>query len=135
MTRAPLPRRGLRRILGRYWLPPALYLLLIWTLSSRTSLLPEAPPFPHFDKVAHFAEYGGLGLLLARAIGMTFGRFAVGAAILFAVSYGALDEVHQAFVPGRQPSLLDVLADLAGATSGALLWAWIARRRHGSSAA
>lgn len=127
MTGSSTTRGSLRRTLVAYWLPPALYLATIWALSSRSSLLPDVPPFPHFDKVAHFAEYGVLGLLLARAVGRSLGRYAVGAAIAIAVAYGALDEVHQAFVPGRQSSLLDVAADLVGATAGALVWAWLPR--------
>jgi VanZ family protein len=36
-------------------------------------------------------------------------------AIGIAAAYGVLDEIHQHFVPGRQPDVLDVLTDLAGA--------------------
>ena len=44
------------------------------------------------------------------------------AAMAFAAVYAAVDEVHQAFVPGRWATLPDWLADVAGiAVAGGLL--------------
>jgi VanZ family protein len=34
---------------------------------------------------------------------------------------GALDEAHQSFVPGRTPSIGDLLADVVGGTLGAII--------------
>jgi VanZ family protein len=44
--------------------------------------------------------------------------------------YGASDEWHQSFVPGRYPAVSDWLADAAGIVIGymALYW-WIETRR------
>lgn len=39
----------------------------------------------------------------------------------FAALHGVFDELHQAFVPGRHPSLTDVGVDAAGALVGVLL--------------
>jgi VanZ family protein len=39
-------------------------------------------------------------------------------AFLGAMAFGVGDEVHQAFVPGREPSLLDLGLDAAGAVGG-----------------
>jgi VanZ family protein len=72
------------------------------------------------DKALHALEYLPLGFLWARVVpGTARGRFFLGwlAAVLFAVS----DEIHQAFVPGRNADWLDVLADTAGSGLGALL--------------
>ena len=40
---------------------------------------------------------------------------------VMALAYGLSDELHQAYVPGRQSSFYDVLADGAGALLGAAL--------------
>ncbi|HSH41142.1 MAG TPA: VanZ family protein, partial [Arenicellales bacterium] len=42
-------------------------------------------------------------------------------ALGLAVLYGISDEWHQSFVPGREPDVLDVLADGVGAAVGILL--------------
>jgi VanZ family protein len=72
------------------------------------------------DKVAHLGLYTIMGAALAwgeRCVGRKL-PFLL---ILLGVSYGALDEWHQSFVPGRTPSLGDVLADTAGVILGFFL--------------
>lgn len=56
-------------------------------------------------------------------------RSAVLGASLYAVTFGATDEWHQSFVPGRDPSWGDFLADAAGAVAGALTLSWAVMRR------
>jgi VanZ family protein len=110
----------------------------IWVLSS----LPLGVPvedFPLRDKGVHLVEYGGLGFLLAHAAFRTWPRhhpLRTGAlALLIAVLWGFLDEIHQASVPGRASDALDLLADTIGATAGVALRALVrgaasrARRR------
>ena len=36
--------------------------------------------------------------------------------------FGASDEFHQSFVPGRDTDVFDWVADTLGATAGALVW-------------
>jgi VanZ family protein len=67
-------------------------------------------------KLAHVAEYAVLGALLVRATGQLRLAFALG--LLYAVS----DEVHQAFVPGRMGSPVDVAVDAVGVALGIVLW-------------
>ena len=74
-------------------------------------------------KLAHAAEYAFLGLLLARAAGRP------SVALLLGVTYAALDEVHQTFVPGRAGRPLDVLIDTAGLALGVFAWERLAARR------
>ncbi len=66
-----------------------------------------------WDKLTHFAGYAVLGFLLAKASGSWR------SALLLAAWFGASDELHQAFVPGRAAGLDDWLADALGAWLGA----------------
>ena len=71
------------------------------------------------DKVVHLGLYAVLGAALAWAGWRWWGAFRL-PLILLGMGYGALDEWHQAFVPGRDPSLGDFLADCAGVLLGFL---------------
>ena len=42
------------------------------------------------------------------------------AVLAFTVGYGLVDELHQAFVPGRDPSWRDVVFDTIGALGGVM---------------
>jgi len=94
---------------------------LIWTLSSFTF---DAPieHVPLRDKGVHFAEYGMLGFLVAHATLRTWPGHHVlrtaALAICITVLWGWLDEIHQAFVPGRSSDALDLVADTIGAVAG-----------------
>lgn len=101
------------------WAPAALYMAAIWALSSfRLAGLP-IDRFPLGDKGVHFIEYGLLGLLLAHAMFRTWPRHhparTATLAVLVTVLWGFVDEIHQAFVPGRSSDVLDLVADTAGA--------------------
>jgi VanZ family protein len=63
------------------------------------------------DKVLHALVFGLLAVLLYVLAGPRT-TLAVFAAV---VGIGVLDELHQAFVPGREADLADLLADAAGA--------------------
>lgn len=74
------------------------------------------------DKLAHFAAYGLLGLLLARALQLTGAPTPVRLVLLVLVAgglYAAVDELHQIALPGRTASLGDWVADLVGLGVGA----------------
>jgi VanZ family protein len=77
------------------------------------------------DWLSHGMAYLVLGLLLGRALAGGFDRrLAHPQALLLVIlgtAYGIGDEVHQAFVPGRDASGWDVLKDLAGCALAALL--------------
>jgi len=87
------------------------------------------------DKALHLLEYAGFALLLSLAIASApaprVRLLAPWIALAGAVLYAASDELHQAFVPGRDASFLDLAADVAGAAIGAAVhgvWAWRERR-------
>ncbi len=108
------------------WVPVLVYMAGIFWLSSM-----ERPRIPLAvnDKLAHVAAYALLGALVLRAANGGLGRPASAGAVLFSLllsaAYGASDEWHQSFVPGRVASAGDVVADALGAFLAiAVLAAW-----------
>ncbi|MDR3366998.1 MAG: VanZ family protein [Prevotellaceae bacterium] len=108
----------------------------IWALSSQ-STLPEIKGVFGVDKVQHLLAYAVL------AVGVAFwfprARWRERATLTFvAVAcitsiYGATDEVHQHFVPGRSCDVWDWVADTAGAALGAALYTKILKLYFKSS--
>ena len=107
------------------WLWPVAVAALIFVASSRSHLAPTG--VTHGDKVVHFAVYGLLATLICR-----LGRGWRGAAwaLLAASAFGASDEWHQSFVPGRSAEVADWVADSLGAALAVSLYAgWATYRR------
>ena len=52
-------------------------------------------------------------------------------ALVLAVLYGATDEFHQSFVPGRDMSVSDLMVDLIGASAALLIVTLLHARRMG----
>jgi VanZ family protein len=111
----------------RYWAPVCGLAGLIFYFSSQSHPDQYLPSFIDVfnDKVLHAVEYALLGGLSYRAFHLgtnkSWRHWAVPLAILLAALYGISDEVHQAFVPFRDPSWHDWLADTIGATIGAVV--------------
>ena len=110
----------------RYWGPVCGYAALIFYLSSQphpeetlSTLITDVS-----DKVLHIVEYTVLGGLCYRAVkwgtNESWSQQAMLISILFTSLYGVSDEVHQAFVPFRESSGLDWLADTVGAVLGTM---------------
>ena len=102
------------------WLPPLIYMAVIFYLSSQSAPLPAVTAVV-WDKILHLFEYGGLAALFGRALlgeGLGWPASFVVAALL-AAAYGATDEYHQLFVPLRSGELRDWLVDVLGASLGA----------------
>lgn len=76
-------------------------------------------------KFGHFTEYAILAALLCRALR----KSAPWIALVIAVIYAVLDEVHQSLVFSRTGSLWDVLIDCIGALLGLLAYSAIASRK------
>lgn len=105
-----------------------LYLALLIGWAALTFTLTSLPnpevnvPLPYFDKIVHFGFYGVMGFLCAlwqRECGRS-PKAAVLAALFFIAVTGAVDEVHQHFIPGRSMDLFDWFADAGGGGMGAL---------------
>jgi VanZ family protein len=76
-------------------------------------LLRSAPIPTGWDKVAHFTTYAFITCLLWYG---TAGRAPL--AVLAAVfAFGAFDEVHQLFMPGRTAEVADFIADTLAASA------------------
>jgi hypothetical protein len=110
------------------------YAALIFWESSR------ARPFPFLpralldeDKLLHAGGFALLGAFLRFAVvRVQPARRALGVAVLLAALYGATDELHQRFVPGRSADPFDWAADVVGAVAGAALASAFLRRRVGA---
>ena len=89
-------------------------------------------------KAAHVLEYAILSILSCRALAQRAAPSplplaALGQAVLIAVAYAALDEWHQSWTDERFVSPLDVAIDSVGATVGAAFFAWLSRRKTGTT--
>lgn len=97
-------------------LPALIVTGISWYISSRQTF--PTPGFDNSDKVIHFICFGGLAFCWtfwfssSRWIQKTM----VCSACVFLITglYGMTDEIHQSFVPGRDCSFFDWLADSAG---------------------
>ncbi|HJR75593.1 MAG TPA: VanZ family protein [Nitrospiraceae bacterium] len=117
-----------------YWGPVCLYAAFIFYLSSQSFFPDTLPSFVEKlgDKVHHMVAYGVFGLLWYRAFRFCGGRWAAARAVLLAVLastlYGVTDELHQSFVPLREPDPWDVAADAIGAAVAVLVMdRWLTR--------
>jgi VanZ family protein len=113
------------KIFAYYWLPLIVYCMLIYLQSSYPS--PEAlPSFEFSDKLMHFGAYAVMGILFYRAYQSLPVKTNIQLIVLFSMIsaslYGVSDEIHQSFVPYRDGSFGDVIADVFGAVCGVYLY-------------
>ena len=87
----------------------------------------EIAPMPDgSDKVIHFIIYLFLGIFFQRALK----KFNFLFPIILGIFYGASDEFHQSFVPGRFPSVWDWVADAMGIITGVLIIKYIYEKKY-----
>jgi len=105
------------------------WMYLIWSLSKREgSDMPASGFWPVLANTGHAFLFGILCLLLAALVlrpvapgaWPALGPRRILGLLLAVGAYGLVDEWHQSRVPGRAPSLLDLLTDLVGAAC--VLW-------------
>ena len=113
-----------RRI--KYWLPTLAWAILIFSFSSQPTLTTSQIYWQDFvvKKSAHLFVYAVLAVLIYRSFNLSthYSRlylllFTVTITILYAVT----DEFHQTFTLGREPTLRDVLIDIAGGLTGLMV--------------
>ena len=115
-----------------YRLPVVLYAGLIFFLSSGPVPSTELENIP--DYYLHFSEYCLFYIVMFRAIHEGFrplpGRGGYWLPAVLTIFFGISDEFHQMFVPMRDASILDILADSVGAAAGIAV-ALFYNRPHG----
>jgi VanZ family protein len=138
---AAITPRQAALLLAWHWLPVLVWMALILVLSGRSDLPVRSNPVTgevaHTTywsaKVAHVVEYAVLGGLLFRAATARGGGFrlaplpATVGVVAAATIFGAVDELRQSFVPGREPRLSDVVLD--GASALGMVAVVLIRRR------
>ena len=107
------------------WLPALLTMAVIFWFSSQPSS--ELPNFGLVDRMikksGHVFEYAVLSIWVLYALDFRKDRRWL--AWLISLLYAATDEFHQSFVPGRFPSVWDVVIF---DNAGALISLWITQR-------
>ena len=109
---------------------------IIFFLSNQPGDSLDLPDIPDLDKGLHCIVYGVLALSALFAVpeykyqaNPFWVSFLV---VLFCLLYGISDEFHQSFIPGRFPSVLDLVADTIGAM--VVVWIWYRMKRKGLGA-
>ncbi len=94
------------------------YAVAILVLPSLTSFRTQAIRILATDKIAHFLEYAIFAFLVYRSL--THLKEPASNRVIFLMSlsylvvFGLVDEVLQAFIPGRTADIWDYAADLSG---------------------
>ena len=98
--------------------PAIFWAFLIFCESSiPAAAFPRSAILSH-DKLIHMGIYAVLAYLVYRGLrmrGLSRNSTALWVLFGFCVLYGASDEFHQHFVPGRSMDVFDLLADACGA--------------------
>lgn len=107
------------------WVLVIAWMGLIFYLSSRSDLpTPNGLSAEVEAILGHLTMYAVLAALVANALadsGISSVRRLI-YAFVFAVLYGVSDELHQSFVPGRNPDIFDLMVDGVGACLGLIAW-------------
>lgn len=101
-----------------FWFPLVGYMVLIFILSSEPA--PEdIPDIWNIDKLLHFMAYGVLSILWLRALKRHWAEVRnkklIFLSFLFATLYGISNEIYQYFIPYRNASIADAVANGLGA--------------------
>lgn len=89
----------------------ALAATVVWASSLGQVELPDCADFVNFDKLAHASVFGLMATLVLRP----FRSRPIVLSIVIVSLFGAADELHQNFTPGRSMDILDWVADTTGA--------------------
>lgn len=84
--------------------------------------------FKPIRKLAHFSEFGILGILLYSVYNDTPKKNRIILPLILSGLYAISDEMHQYFVPGRACAFIDVIIDTCGAFIGIVLIHLIEKR-------
>lgn len=110
------------------WVYVGFYAALIFWFSSLSKPVPGFIQIQkyHADWIVHGVEYIPFGMLIIRALVLTWPQASLRNLMLVAVAvgflYAASDEWHQSFVPLRDCNFYDWLADAIGFAVGIFIW-------------
>lgn len=109
------------------WLPVVSWAFVIFLFSAMPANPVSEIHWQDFiiKKTAHIVEYAVFTTFLYRALyaGGISKKEAGIYSVILAFLYGASDEFHQSFTPGREPKVRDVIFDTIGAMS-AIYFIW-----------
>jgi VanZ family protein len=121
---SPWPRKKIACVISFL-----LYLGIFLMSSLPASALPANIP----DIIPHFCEYAILAFFFIQILSNPTSLKTMAIGLAWLILLGLLDELHQAFVPGRFCTLEDILYDtlgsLCGLVASLLLWRWSAKNR------
>jgi VanZ family protein len=117
-----------------YKLPPVLFAALIIFVSTTSSVSPPSLGVTWTDKIYHFGEYFVYGLLIFRAFPTVHQspkcvRYYT-MLFLFGLIYAALDERVQYYIPNRDSSPYDWMADAVGYTLAGVVFLYLRTLRQ-----
>ncbi len=117
--------QGLYRCLPALFFMGAISIASSFTFGQGTSLSIS-------DIIIHGAEFFVLGFMTCRLVDPTLDRrhwsLSLLLALVIVAGFGCLDEIHQASVPGRTPSVKDLLSDVSGGLLGILTYSLLTSR-------
>lgn len=117
----------------KWWLPVIVWMIVIFIGSSIGNVPRVGGKVTDgmVHRVAHVLEFAVLGALLLRALGQDqrLMKREIVLALILVTLYGASDEFHQRFTPGRSSEGVSVLFDAAGGALGVWAYRWWQRRR------
>jgi VanZ family protein len=100
---------------------------ILFLAADKTGQVPLLQDIP--DKLVHGVYFSVMALLLAHGVGRTWW----GIPMLLVPLIGALDEWHQLYVPGRDGSVWDWVADAIGTGAALYLYVRATARKTGLS--
>ena len=103
--------------------PTLIWFCLIWILSSLPSQHIPSVNITCFDKLEHIGVYAVLSCLLGYWLSFKDWKLTIVILIyLVLLLLAGLDEYHQTYIPGREVSLYDFMANSAGIIIGFLFF-------------
>ncbi len=110
----------------KYWLPVAVWALLIFYLSGMPGIVVSGSLMMNY--FAHIAAHFGIFLVFSVLLARAFNKEGVPvkanflASFFIAVLYALSDEYHQLFVAGRTADYADFMIDCLGVLAGLLFY-------------
>jgi VanZ family protein len=118
----------------KWWLPVLVWLGVIFIGSSIGSVprVGGKTTDAVVHRVAHLIEFAVLGVLTLRAVSQDkrITKRELIITVIVSAVYGASDEIHQRFTPGRSSEEIAVVFDVAGGLAGAWVYRWWRSRRR-----